>query len=578
MQHTSRREASVVLLMLTVVCGVAASPDVRYQTIALSGQPAPGQGASIVFDRFASPRINTTGDTLFWAALAGPLPTSPIRGSLWSDRAGLLELLAVDGQPSPIIGNADAISGLMDPTFLAVGNIAYTGSFSPGGGNTVPAKAAIFTQPGAAILSSGAADTLAAPGLATPAPFANITLTRFNQSGTLALTANNGAAVWVGLPGGLLPIARAGDAAPGAAGFTFTHLRQPVLSDDGAVAFRASVDDVPGDSVIGLALYNVPASGGPQLVARAGTAAPGTEELFVDLAVEPALSDDGDVALWGSVTSEASPLEGIWADRSGTHGAAVSLLVLEGHAPPDVAEGQFSSFSRRPAMNSAGDLALHAAIIGPQGSGIDATNNAGIWLYPQGGSPVLVAREGDQAPGLAAGAVFRSLLEPSLNDRGQVAFLARVTGANIVLANNLVLVATDTCGGRHLIAQTGTPFAFPGDPGPARTITNIVFDTQAVGPGDGQFSSAGELIYTLEFANTATTFTHGVVTAVPHAPEDFNADGAIGSADITAFLTAWFAGLAGGPPTADFDDSGTVATADITAFLSAWFAGLGCGQ
>ncbi|MBC7835610.1 MAG: LamG domain-containing protein [Phycisphaerales bacterium] len=60
---------------------------------------------------------------------------------------------------------------------------------------------------------------------------------------------------------------------------------------------------------------------------------------------------------------------------------------------------------------------------------------------------------------------------------------------------------------------------------------------------------------------------------------DFNFDGQVGSSDITAFLSAWFADLAGGTFVADFDGNNVVGSNDITAFLSAWFealAGGGC--
>jgi hypothetical protein len=54
---------------------------------------------------------------------------------------------------------------------------------------------------------------------------------------------------------------------------------------------------------------------------------------------------------------------------------------------------------------------------------------------------------------------------------------------------------------------------------------------------------------------------------------DWNDDGVINTADVTAFLADWFASRAGGTLVADFTGDGTVNTSDITAFLSAWFAG-----
>ncbi|MBC7834237.1 MAG: S8 family serine peptidase [Phycisphaerales bacterium] len=59
---------------------------------------------------------------------------------------------------------------------------------------------------------------------------------------------------------------------------------------------------------------------------------------------------------------------------------------------------------------------------------------------------------------------------------------------------------------------------------------------------------------------------------------DFNDDTVISSADITAFLGAWFADLTGGTTVADVNGDLVTTSADITAFLAAWFEALvnGC--
>ncbi|MBC7834747.1 MAG: hypothetical protein H7Y88_06560 [Phycisphaerales bacterium] len=77
----------------------------------------------------------------------------------------------------------------------------------------------------------------------------------------------------------------------------------------------------------------------------------------------------------------------------------------------------------------------------------------------------------------------------------------------------------------------------------------------------------------------AVTLKAGFVPcAIPTCPADFNNSGNVSSADITAFLSAWFADLQNGTLVADFNASGATTSADITAFLAAWFAALqnGC--
>lgn len=54
---------------------------------------------------------------------------------------------------------------------------------------------------------------------------------------------------------------------------------------------------------------------------------------------------------------------------------------------------------------------------------------------------------------------------------------------------------------------------------------------------------------------------------------DFNGDGKVDSADISAFLAAWLTAAGGVPnPDVDFNGDGAVTSADISAFLTAWLA------
>ncbi|MBC7836127.1 MAG: hypothetical protein H7Y88_13660 [Phycisphaerales bacterium] len=63
----------------------------------------------------------------------------------------------------------------------------------------------------------------------------------------------------------------------------------------------------------------------------------------------------------------------------------------------------------------------------------------------------------------------------------------------------------------------------------------------------------------------------------PPCPADFNDSGSVTSADITSFLSAWFADVLNGTTVADFNESGGTTSADITAFLAAWFEAIANG-
>ena len=55
---------------------------------------------------------------------------------------------------------------------------------------------------------------------------------------------------------------------------------------------------------------------------------------------------------------------------------------------------------------------------------------------------------------------------------------------------------------------------------------------------------------------------------------DRDGNGLVNSADVSAFLNAWFIDLASGSLTADFDADGVTNSADLTAFMNAWFLAL----
>ncbi|MBC7833811.1 MAG: hypothetical protein H7Y88_01765 [Phycisphaerales bacterium] len=91
-------------------------------------------------------------------------------------------------------------------------------------------------------------------------------------------------------------------------------------------------------------------------------------------------------------------------------------------------------------------------------------------------------------------------------------------------------------------------------------------------------NNKGQVAYDLwqQFGMSAPVRMDYETILIPCAA-DFNGSGAVTSADITSFLSAWFADLANGTLYADFNASGYTTSSDITAFLNAWFAALAGG-
>ena len=116
---------------------------------------------------------------------------------------------------------------------------------------------------------------------------------------------------------------------------------------------------------------------------------------------------------------------GIW---SGTAGH-IQLVARSGSAAPGTT-GAFVSLDQFMSVNSAGAVAFQSTIAG---AGITQfSNDLGLW-EGNPGSLQLVARTGTQAPGVAAGTTFSYLggngfTELDLNDSGTVAFTAGLSG------------------------------------------------------------------------------------------------------------------------------------------------------
>jgi len=109
-------------------------------------------------------------------------------------------------------------------------------------------------------------------------------------------------------------------------------------------------------------------------------------------------------------------------------------------------------------LNDAGQTAFRATLSGS----VDATNNQAIFSEGHG-SLGLVARTGDQAPGMPGGVLYGSVSTGfiRLNDAGQSAFVATLTGGGVGTSNDQS-VWSDRSGSVALVSREGDPV--PGAP------------------------------------------------------------------------------------------------------------------
>jgi hypothetical protein len=133
----------------------------------------------------------------------------------------------------------------------------------------------------------------------------------------------------------------------------------------------------------------------------------------------------------------------------------------------------------------------------------------GVFSGPPGAYR-LVARSGQQAPGMPPGVTMRVGSHPVVNSRGQIVFDVWLDGPGIVEdVSNHAIVASDTDGQLHLVARTGDPIELPD--GTVRTMhsfwyNHATFDgagsrvqTNGVDGRPSSFNNAGQLVFYAQF-------------------------------------------------------------------------------
>jgi hypothetical protein len=134
---------------------------------------------------------------------------------------------------------------------------------------------------------------------------------------------------------------------------------------------------------------------------------------------------------------------GLWTGTAD----GLRLVVRGGDAAPETT-GSFAQFQGFQGAGG-GRIAFGAALAG---AGVDATNDAGMWVEDGAGNTSLAWRKGDAAPGTDAR--LRSLREVFVNAEGRQAFAADVSGSGVNATNDEGIWFGDR-GGYALVARKG---------------------------------------------------------------------------------------------------------------------------
>ena len=521
--------------------------DIR--TVALSGQAAPGAGGASYLSLPFSPALNASGQIAFFASLTGPGVTGTNNSGIWSGGPGSVVLLMREGAAAP--GTAAGVNySSMDFSLTpnASGQSAFIAQVTGSGVTTANDRGIWSGIPGGVGLVAREGNPAPGAGAGVNYNFSftsQVTLNGAGQSAFFGLltgsgvTSANDDGIWVGTaggPGSVALLARSGSQASGlAAGVNYSSFGVPAINAAGQSAFVGSVS---GPGITPGLNDSCIWSGGVDslvLVARGNEPAPGTGAgvNFMTLS-NITFNASSQSAFFAYLTGAGVANDndsGIWAGAPGT----VALVAREGNPAPGTAPGvNFSHFAiatTTPTLNQGGQSAFEARLTG---SGITTANDSGVWAGAPG-SLAKVFREGDVAPGAGTGTRFgdASLLPLAFNDRGDVVFFSVLTGPSVTIENDNSLWFSDVTGNVSLIVRDGNSLEVA--PGDTRVISDLAAFLGGSGDEDGfpcGFNDVGQLAFYAAF----TDGSKGIFIATPalqlRAAVSRKMHGALGPFDI----------------------------------------------
>ena len=431
--------------------------------VAREGTQAVGTTADVEFATLYDLTLNNSGQSVFRAALSGAGVTAANDEGIWSQKQGLLSLIARAGNSAPGTPagvNFDRFTAGL-PSINGTGNVSFRGVVTGAG------------------------------------------VTTANDSG-----------LWVERGGALALLAREGNQAAGLeAGVNYGTFSEPVLNSTGQTAFVATL--VGGPNAKNVAVFAETANV-PVAIVRKGDAAPSVpaSSVFANFA-SPLFNASNDFAFQATISGPnvlTSNNDGVWIKQDGV----LKPIALEGNAAPGAGAGvNFNGFSNL-TINANGQIAFLGTLIGAD---VTTANDGGIWATTVSGELRLIAREGSPlAPGqvgsvsglyFAGGSNNEDGQRSGFNDRGELAFLATyVDGSSRIAVSDAVVASAADFNGDALV-DGGDFLIWQRNLGMAAGALKTNGDAD----GDHDVDAADLAIWKGDFGATAATATS--VAAVP---------------------------------------------------------------
>lgn len=393
----------LTLLFSLSLASSTMAQSITHDVVAFTGDAIPGF-ASAQYTTLEGSSTSADGRIILQGYMSGAGITSANNRALWSSAPGAAPstLVARLGDTGP---SASIYSSFGSPRIASGGKVGFLGS--NGNMAQVSTLLSIAGDPGS--LATVVGTTMNLPG--TSKTVAVPVTEAVSSTGSLLVSALleglSDSGLWRGTPGNLTKIATTGDAAPGLPGIHFTSATVSGMSNNGTVAFMASLS---GDSAFNQSIWRWTPDGMTLILRKGSTVLAG--EVVTHLG-RPAVNDAGTVAFLATTSAG----RGLWINSS----AGVQRLVAEGQAAPGLTGWTFSDFERH-SINTSGQIAFESTLK----NGLMTQRS--FWLRQTNGTLLLLAREGGTLPSRTTAGTVSQLLTGfySLADNGSVVFIARL--------------------------------------------------------------------------------------------------------------------------------------------------------
>lgn len=533
------------LLAAAALAAPAIAQNLPTEVVARRGDAGPAG----IYISFANARLNQLGDLMFFSDTGAE--TILARRGL-----GSVETVARVGQASPVAGETfDFLDIEFEGAILGEdGSIAFAAALSANG----DAFDGIFQN-----LPSGGNLTIATFG--SPFPMGLYEGRRGSRL-TYASNSNNGnfgfmislqdsatidrpnnEALVGEIDGQRVVFAQEGEPLPGGSELVDSFdsaAFYPAVNATGDAVFNVDLDTNSNET----AIYHRSPNGVTTRIAREGDAAPGGDT-FENIN-EPYVLPSGDALFTADLTGFNNSLFR-W------NGSAITPVVRQGDTFDGLALRAIQNTPQRGGgVNDFGEAAFNA-FLSPGGS--INSNNDGALIAQINGENLLLAREGQDAPGFS-GPDFFGASSVQINNLGDVAWITNLqTGENgVTFGNDAALTVRDRLTGVSTVVlregdQIDVGFSAP----LLRTVSGINLDAGFDFDTAGGLSDSGKIAYVVSFTDGTSALL--ISEFRDGNPADQNADGNRDVFDFIEYLRLFDAG----DPAADLNGDGGIDQADV---------------